>query len=113
MLKNFEKIPWLKPYTDYITKRAATKNKFSKELHKLLNNAFYGRTTEKACNRKNLKLMHADDYQGQNKEQNIASFKGKEFYGDPDYLSFNKQTVTLSAPISIGFGIKIFKIYYV
>ena len=56
--KNHEKISfrqnvWLEKYTNFNTqKRNKAKSDFEKDFHKLLNNAFYGKTMENVLNRK-------------------------------------------------------------
>ena len=61
---------WLEKYINFNTqKRNQAANDFEKDFYKLLNNAFYGKTTENVRNRLKIKFVKKDDYREIVKQQ--------------------------------------------
>ena len=60
---SFKQSKWFEKYIIFNTpKRNKSKNDFEKDFHKLLNNAFYGKTMESVRNRLGLEFIKKDDY---------------------------------------------------
>ena len=60
---SFKQSSWLEKYIYFITeKRNQAVNDFEKDLYKLLNNAFYGKTMENVRNRFKIKFVKKDDF---------------------------------------------------
>ena len=54
----FKQSPWLAKYIDHNTqKRTKAKTNFEKDLYKLMNNAFFGKTMENVRDRVNLEFI--------------------------------------------------------
>ena len=71
----FKQSPWFAKYIDHNTqKRTKAKTNFEKDLYKLMNNAFFGKTMENVRDRVNLEFI---DQQIQQiiKRQSKLSFK--------------------------------------
>ena len=61
-IRSFKQSNWLEKYINFTTqKRNKAKNDFEKDFYKLLNNVFYGKTTENVRNRLGLKFIRNDD----------------------------------------------------
>ena len=73
----FKQIPWLAKYIDHNTqKRTHAKTNFEKDLYKLMNNAFFGKTTENVRDRTNLEFLSHSQIDQIIKRQSKLSFKG-------------------------------------
>ena len=100
---SFEQEPWLKSYIDFNTsKRASARNKFEKDLFKLMNNAVYGKTMENVRNHRKF------DVRPKNKTL-LKHFRRPNFFGvidigDDNVLVESKIVeVELDKPIYVGF----------
>ena len=83
---SFEESNWLKKYIDFNTnQRTKAKSDFEKDLWKLMNNAFYGKTMENIRNRCDIKLL--------NNENEIKKFINKPNFKDS--VIFNDNLVAI------------------
>ena len=74
---SFKQSKWLEKFINFNTqKRNRAKNDFEKDFYKLLNNAFYGKTTENVRNRLGLKFFRKDEYKDFLKYQSKLTFIG-------------------------------------
>jgi hypothetical protein len=123
---SFNEEAWLKPYIDFNTEmRKNAKSDFEKDLWKLMNNAFYGKTLENKRDRIKLNLVTStglDDKEAEVKAlyyQSKPTFNGKIIYND----NFNGFLMTLPSvkfdtPIYSGIAILdyskliMYKFYY-
>ena len=87
---SFNEEAWLKPYIDFNTnmRKNATSN-FKKDLWKLMNNAFYGKTLENIRNRINLELVSSE-------ERAIKLFSKSTF---KDRIIFNENFIAITKTI--------------
>ena len=98
---------WLEKCINFNTqKRNTSKNDFEKVFCKLLNNAFYGKTTENVRNRLWLKFSKKDDYNEIVKYQSKLTFNGiHKSYENCDSYVFKKNEVLMDKPIYLGFAV--------
>ena len=74
---SFEQCKWLEKNLSFITqKQNKAKKEFEKELYKLLNNNFYGTTTENVPNRMREEFVRKDDTNKIKKQQSKLTFNG-------------------------------------
>ena len=74
---SFKQSRWLEKHINFNTqKRNQAVNVFEKDFYKILNNAFYGKTTEKAQNRLKIKFVKKDGYREIIKQQSKLTFNG-------------------------------------
>ena len=100
---SFKQEPWLKKYIDFNTsKRAVARNKFEKDLFKLMNNAVYGKTMENVRNHRKFDIRPRD-------KTLLKHFRRPKFFGvidigDDNVLIESKIVeVELNKPIYVGF----------
>ena len=102
---SFRQSNWLKKYVDFNTeKRKQSNDEFNKNLYKLLNNCFYGKSIENQRKRINVKLINGKKvYQRYVNKPNFISQKifEKNFVA----VHCSKTVLTLNKPIYIGFSI--------
>ena len=124
---SFNEEAWLKPYIDFNTKMRMQKgiSTFEKNLWKLMNNAFYGKTLENIRDRVNIELLTKkgpDDKEAETKAKKIQSkptFKDKIIFND-NFNGFLKTvpSVYFDKPIYTGIAILdyskliMYKFYY-
>ena len=88
----FKQSPWLGKYIDHNTqKRTVAKTNFEKDLYKLMNNAFFGKTMENVRDRTNLEFIDHSQIDQIIKRQSKLSFKGIVdlcVFDKPIYLGF-------------------------
>ena len=81
----FKQSPWLGKYIDHNTqKRTVAKTNFEKDLCKLMNNAFFGKTKENVRDRTNLEFIDHSQIDQRIKRQS----KEKTVFDKPIYLGF-------------------------
>ena len=105
----FKQSKWLEKYINFNTqKRNKAKNDFEKDFHKLLNNAFYGKTMENVRNRLKIKFIKKDDYREIIKQQSKLTFNGiHKSYNNCDSYTFKQNEVLMNKPIYLGFSVRI------
>ena len=83
---SFKESAWLKPYIDFNTEqRKKAKSDFEKDLFKLMNNAFYGKTMENIRNRQDIKLL--------SNESEVKKYINKPNFKDS--IIFNENLVAI------------------
>ena len=84
-------------------KRNQAVNDFEKDFHKLLNNAYYGKTMENVRNLLKIKFVKKDEYREILKQQSKLTFNGihksDEIY---DSYTFKQNEVLMDKPIYLG-----------
>ena len=117
----FKQSLWLEKYINHNTrKRTKAKTNFEKDLYKLTNNAFFGKTMENVRDRTNLEFIpHTNikyriskKYQKISKKNQIIkrqsklSFKGITYhYSEFSVYKFDKEKVIFDKPIYLGFSV--------
>ena len=85
-------------------KRTMAKNVFEKDFYKLLNNAFYGKTTEIVRNRSRLEFIKNYEYKRIIIEQSELTFAGiQKSFEFSDSYSFKQNEVEMDEPFYLGF----------
>ena len=104
-LWRFKQSLWLEKYIIHNTqKRTKAKTNFEKDLYKLLNNAFFGKTMENVRERVNLEFIDHSQIQQILKRQSKLSFKGiMDHYSK--FSVFDKEKVIFDKPIYLGFSV--------
>ena len=103
----FKQSPWLAEYIDHNTqKRTVAKSNFEKDLFKLLNIAFSGKTLENIRDRCKLQFISHTQYEEIIKKQSKLSFKGIiNHYKDFSIYKYDKEQIPFDKPIYLGFSV--------
>ena len=103
----FKQSPWLGKYIDHKTqKRTVAKTNFEKDLYKLMNNAFFGKTMENVRDRTNLEFIDHSQIDQIIKRQSKLSFKGiVDHYSKFSVYKFDKEKTVFDKPIYLGFTV--------
>ena len=104
---SFKQSKWLEKYIDFNTqKRNQAVNDFEKDFYKLLNIAFYRKTTENVRNRCKIENIKRDEYDKILKQKKKLTFNGihKSFSNCDSYL-FKEHEILMDKPIYLGFAI--------
>ena len=104
---SFKQSKWLEKYISFNTqKRNKAKNDFQKVFHKLLNNAFYGKTMENVQNPLRLEFIKKYEYMKIIKQQSKLTFAGiHKSYEICDSYLFKQNEVQMDNPIYLGFAV--------
>ena len=104
---SFKQSRRLQKYISFNTqKRNKAKNDFEKDLYKLLNNAFHGKTMENVRNRIKVELIEKEDTDKNIKQQSELTFNGiHKSYENYDNYTFKKNEVLIDKPIYLGFSV--------
>ena len=103
----FKQSLWLEKYINHNTqKRTKAKTNFEKDLYKLMNNAFFGKTMENVRDRTNLEYIPHTNIDQIIKRQSKLSFKGiTNHYSEFSVYKFDKEKVIFDKPIYLGFSV--------
>ena len=103
----FKQSLWLEKYINHNTqKRTKAKTNFEKDLYKLMNNAFFGKTMENVRDRTNLEFIPHTNIDQIIKRQSKLSFKGiTNHYSEFSVYKFDKEKVIFDKPIYLGFSV--------
>ena len=103
----FKQSLWLEKYINHNTqKRTKAKTNFEKDLYKLMNNAFFGKTMENVRERVNLETISHTNIDQIIKRQSKLSFKGIAcFYSEFSVYKFDKEKTVFDKPIYLGFSV--------
>ena len=104
---SFEQSKWLEKYIDFNTQKGnQAVNDPEKDLYKLLNNAFYGKTMENVPNRCKIENIKKDKHDKVSKQQRKLTFNGihKSFNNCDSYL-VKEHEILMDRPIYLGFAI--------
>ena len=103
----FKQSPWLGKYIDHNTqKRTVANTNFEKDLYKLMNNAFFGKTMENVRDRSNLDFIDHSQIDQIIKRQSKLSFKGiVDHYSKFSVYKFDKEKTVFDKPIYLGFTV--------
>ena len=103
----FKQSAWLGKYIDHNTQiRTVAKTNFEKDLYKLMNNAFFGKTMENVRDRTNLEFINHSQIDQIIKRQSKLSFKGiVDHYSKFSVYKFDKEKTVFDKPIYLGFTV--------
>ena len=103
----FKQDAWLAKFIDHNTqKRTKAKTNFEKDLYKLMNNAFFGKTMENVRDRTNLEFIDHSFFEQIIKRQSKLSFKGiVNLYQKFSVYKYDKEKVVFDKPIYLGFSV--------
>ena len=103
----FKQSAWLANYIDHNTQKCTkAKTNFEKDLYKLLNNAFFGKTMEDVRDRVNLEFIDHSFIDQIIKRQSRLSFKGiMDHYSKFSVYKFDKEKTVFDKPIYLGFSV--------
>ena len=103
----FKQSPWLKKYFNHNTqKRTKAKTNFEKDLYKLMNNAFFGKTMENVRERVNSEIIPHTNTDQIIKRQTKLGFKGINMhYSTFSLYKFDKEKTVFDKPIYLGFSV--------
>ena len=103
----FEQSLWLEKYINHNTqKRTKAKTNFEKDLYKLMNNAFFGKTMENVRERVNLEIIPHTNIDQIIKRQSKLSFKGiVNHYSEFSVYKYDKEKTVFDKPIYLGFSV--------
>ena len=101
-LIQFNQKAWLKPYIDMNTKlRKEAKNKFKKDIFKLMNNNIFGKTMENVRKHRDTKLVTTDKRRNQLvSEPNYHT--AKYFSENLLAIEMKKTKVKINKPLYLG-----------
>ena len=99
---SFKESAWLKPYIDFNTnQRTKSKSNFEKDLWKLMNNSFYGKTMENIRDRHEIRLL--SDENEVRKYINKPNFKDSVIFNENLVGIINNITsIKFNKPIYLG-----------
>ena len=103
----FKQSFWLEKYFNHNTqKRTKAKTNFEKDLYKLMNNAFFGKTMENVRERVNLDIIPHTNIDQIIKRQSKLSFKGINMhYSTFSLHKFDKEKTVFDKPIYLVFSV--------
>ena len=103
----FKQSAWLAKYIDHNTqKRTQAKTNFEKDLYKLMNNAFFGKTMENERDRTNLEFINHSEINQIIKRQSKLSFKGiVNHRSEFSVYKYDKEKTVFDKPICLGFSV--------
>ena len=103
----FKQSLWLEKYINHNTqKRTKAKTNFEKDLYKLMNNAFFGKTMENVRERVNLEIIPHTNIDQIIKRQSKLSFKGiVNHYSEFSVYKYDKEKTVFDKPIFLGFSV--------
>ena len=104
---SFEQSRWLEKCFSFITqKRNEAKNAFEKDLQKLLNDAFYGKTMENVRNRVKKEFIRIADNGKFIEQQSKLTFFGiDKSCTNYDSYAFKQHEVVMDKPIYVRFAV--------
>ena len=103
----FKQSLWLEKYNNHNTqKRTKAKTNFEKDLYKLMNNAFFGKTMENVRERVNIQKLPHTNIDQIIKRQSKLSFKGiVNHYSEFSVYKYDKEKTVFDKPIYLGFSV--------
>ena len=103
----FKQSLWLEKYINHNTqKRTKAKTNFDKDLYKLMNNAFFGKTMENVRERVNIQRLPHTNIDQILKRQSKLSFKGiVHHYSEFSVYKYDKEKTVFDKPIYLGFSV--------
>ena len=106
-LWRFKQSLWLEKYINHNTQeRTKAKTEFKKNLYKLMNNAFFGKTMENVRGRTNLEFIPHTQINQIIKRQSKLSFKGiVNHYSEFSVYKYDKEKTVFYKPIYLGFSV--------
>ena len=98
---SFKQSKWLEEHTDYNTqKRNLSKISFEKDLYKILNNSFYGKTKEIVRERIGIEIFKKDDFKNVIRQQSKLMFNGiHKSYEKCDSYTFKQNAIPMDKQI--------------
>ena len=103
----FKQPRWLEKYINHNTqKRTKAKTNFEKDLYKLMNNAFSGKTMQNVRERVNLEIIPHTEIDQIIKRQSKLGFKGiSQHYNDFSLNKDDKEKTVFDKPTYLGFTV--------
>ena len=106
MIYRFKQSLWLEKYINHNTQKSTkAKTNFEKDLYKLMNNAFFGKTMENVRGRINIQILPHTNIDQIIKKQAKLSFKGiVNHYSEISVYKFDKEKTVFDKPLYLGFS---------